>query len=381
MKSDFKLAFVAVSAMLLGACAGSTTTLTSSNASGIISLVANGVKASGNGMATSATSLSSKGSVSAYLSSSDCDLHGYPTASNSSAQYPGQLTYCFMTKAAGDTILGGFDLARGLACTLEKAGISYDGQPHTVTLTLASSDTECWPNGSPGDGSMSVTVTGSSPASFNTNYDKGVIVQATAIGLVFKLAASVDGNTVKFITNENWTESDGSTDSGATAGTLDTSSGDMRYESRVERYGCGLQDRCGWNRHTRVYSKLVMSNGQPSGVDSISFAYANVDKNKSGDFVTSSGDLTTGIRSRHWSGSASTFADLRDPANWTETSGTGAYCYTTGSDHAATCGSGISIFGGAGEFVQAGNQTSCTSWFGAITGQTFTSVDPSQDVQ
>jgi hypothetical protein len=87
-----------------------------------------------------------------------------------------------------------------------------------------------------------------------------------------KIASKVSGSSVSFITEES--QPDGRTET--RAGSLDTVSGDLRYEARVERLGSTTPGTGGWNRHVRIYASLAMSGGAPSALKSVSFAYANI---------------------------------------------------------------------------------------------------------
>ena len=351
----------------------STTTSSTGDPKTVVGLISTAVQAVGTGIATGRHSLQSR------PGSSSCDAQGYPNGLNQSdGNYPGYLTYCFTTVDSGDTVLGGFGTPAVVSCLISAAGLAFDGAAHAVTITQAML-TACELSESDVPAGTAVTMTGSTPASFNSNYSSGVIVDlSSTLGLTFKIAFTSNS----FITSESWT--DGSI--GTTAGKLDTSTGDLWYESRVERENCSTSSRCGWNRHTRIRAALTMSGTTPTGLSSLSFGYSNIQftpaqSGLAGTLVTAKGDLTDGIKARLWSISPGSVTGYDTAGNWTETTNT--KCYTSASETAGTCGTGLNDFSTNTKFLlhSTDGHSSVTDWLGAITGQTFTEVDIDSDTQ
>jgi len=343
----------------------------------IVGAISTAVQTVGTGMATS------RGVNSSRPSASSCDVHGYPNGiTQSDGNYPGYLTYCFTTVDSGDTVLGGFSTPNSLSCLISAAGLVYDGAAHSVTVTEAML-TDCELPSEDLPAGTVVSMTGSSPASFNSNYSNGVIVDLSdTLGLTFKIAFNVDGSKSSFITNESWT--DGSI--GTTGGKFDTATGNLWYESRVERENCSTASRCGWNRHTRINAALTMSGATPTGLSSLSFGYSNIQftpaqSGLGGTLVTAKGNLTDGVKARLWSIAPSAVAEYNTAGNWTETANT--KCYTSSSETASTCGTGLDKFSTNTKFLlhSTDGHTSVSDWLGAITGQTFTEVDMDSDTQ
>ena len=324
----------------------------------------------------------------ALLTPATCDSHGYPVVSNNSPSYPGHLTYCFTTIDQGDTVIGGFGTATFVSCLVNQLGVQYDGAAHIVTVTDATI-AACSLTGTGLTSGTQLTLTGSAPASFNNNYGNGVVIDlSAAMGLTFKIATNVTGSKTSFITNESWT--DGSM--GTTGGTLDSTTGDVWYESRVERMNCTTPSRCGWDRHTRIHALLTLSGGKPTGLTSLTFAYSNIQTTPgqnafAGLLITSSGDLTAGIKARMWnatngSGGAPTgIANYNTVANWVEAANTA--CYTSASETASTCGTGLAAFSTNTNFLlnTSDTHTAVPAWLAAITGQTFANVNVNSDTQ
>jgi hypothetical protein len=377
-KSCAKLVFAVLVLGLLFGCSGASTS-SGANSNAVITLIANGVHAAGTAMHTSALNNKTMTSV--------CDEHGYPTVNQSDTNYPGYLAHCFMSIDSGDTVLGGFDIAKGMACLMESAGVVYDGVTRTITVDPTVAAACGLPSKS---GSLSALVTASSPASFNSNYSHGVILDVSdTIGGTFKIASNVDGTTSSFLTSESWT--DGSI--GTTAGKMDTATGDLWYESRVERNNCTTESRCGWNRHTRIKASIILTDDVPTGLNSMSFGYSNIQftpgqNGFGGTVVDADGDMTTGIKARLWQathdGGQNQPTDATDydvVGNWVEVTNTA--CYTSTSETASTCGDGLDLFSTNTKFLlnATDSHVSVEDWLNTITGQTFTSVHMDDDTQ
>lgn len=369
-----------------GASSGSgTTTYNASKPAGVISAVGAAVSTAGSQLSTNgSSSLKVKNRLShedihPMLVSGDCDSNGDPTngVDQSNARYPGVLTYCKMTVNSGspDTIQGGFQLVKNIACALENVDMPFDGSTQTVTLTI---DTTCFTANQVSDmgGSMTINLTTSAPASFNSYYEKGIIIDATGAGMLFKIGSKVSSNKIEFITSEY----QGATKTGMTAGSLDLVSGELRYETMMDRIDCNESGSCGWNRHMRLYADMTLVDGSPADLESISFGYADIQKTTpGGTIVSASGDLTTGIKARLWQATngtshtpAGSVSDLAVVSNWEET--TNSKCYTDSSEVGTGCGAGLDLFTVNTKFAMTGGHTSPISFFGSIAGQTFTSV-------
>ena len=118
---------------------------------------------------------------------------------------------------------------------------------------------KCLPTGAPVGGGVStgtLTATGSAPASFNSHFEKGVsftFVEGSDT-LTFKVAANITTSSIEFMAYESWA----SGNKGVMAGSLDKTTGLLRFEKRDERIRstCTLGSSCGWNRHTRIKAVL-----------------------------------------------------------------------------------------------------------------------------
>ena len=321
----------------LGACGDDARVADEISVTDAISLVAAGVSETGSqmGAATLAKSVFALLSPASFtpmatteLLETMCDENGTPVEAGTATRinttderYPYVQTYCSLTINAGDTVVGGFGLARSLICTLEAGGIEFAGATQSIDSDFT--DTECWPDGGPEDEDVTLSAVGSSPASFNDHFDKGVIFTVASLGLTFKIAANLDGNKIEFIAYDVW--DNGNT--GAMSGEINKSTGVLRFEKRDERIRADCADSsCGWNRHSRIHANLTMTDGEPSGLES--FEYANsdthVDKanetsgNHSGQIVTAKGALADEIKAnvRIASVSGGNASYLQTPSNW-----------------------------------------------------------------
>jgi len=381
-KRSIWLATSLMALSLFTSCSSNDATTTSPQS--IVNAISTAVRAAGSGMATGRAN---------RPTTSSCDVHGYPNGiSQSDPNYPGYLTYCFMSVEAGDTVLGGFEIPATLGCVVANSGITFSGSPQTITVTQSLIDT-CGLNDMGRDDQIAVgtemTFTGSAPASFNSNYAYGVVLDAqSSLGLTFKIAYNPTGDKVSFITHESWTDES----IGTTGGSFDSSTGELWYESRVERENCDTSGRCGWNRHTRIKATLAMSGGEPTDLSSISFGYSNIQfppgqSGLGGVMVTAKGNLTDGIKARLWeatdgsSGIPAAASDYNVVGNWEEVSN--SKCYTSSSEVALTCGSGLAGFSTNTKFLlhSTDGHTSTENWLTSITGQTFTDVNMDSDTQ
>ncbi len=309
------------------------------------------------------------------LTSTLCTNDGQPKLNTyTDPNYPGYFTYCSIT--AGP-IKNSFSNTGLGACLVSRAGLAYDGVAHQVTLT-SSIVTGCMLTGLIAVGTK-VTLTPSSPAAFNTNYAKGVIVDlsSTALKLYLKIATNVSGNKQSFYTVNQW--GDGAEE--GSAGSFDSSTGDLWYEYRDER-----PNTDGWTRHARMHALMTVSGTTPTGTVSLSFASSDITvtgSNLYGMLITESGAFATGLKARYW--------EVANPAagaiaydtvgNWIETPND--KCYTATSETSSGCGTGLAGFTTNTKFAcnTTDSHITVANWGAAITGQTFANVDVDADTQ
>lgn len=362
---------------------GSTgTTISSETPDLALGSIQDAVAAIGSSLSTGSM-ISGRGGLGPMLSETECTDHGNPDGiAQSDERYPGVLTYCQVTVNSGspDTVQGAFEMSKAIACGVRKAGVQYSGSPQTLTITVNST---CFPASMIADmpSSFEATVTGSSPASFNSHFDRGLIIEVPTMSIEFKMATSVSDSTIEFVTYEDM----GTDKTGMTAGSLDRTTGEVRYEARMDRIDCSGDSSCGWNRHIRLYADLTMSGGEPGELQTLSLGVANTqDSPASGELVTASGALSTGIKARLWlatDGSSGAPADQTDfipVANWVET--VNSKCYTETSETAPGCGAGIGKFTSSTKFAMTGSELSPLQVFDGLTSSmSFTSVDLDAD--
>ncbi|MBS1986128.1 MAG: hypothetical protein JST16_18355 [Bdellovibrionales bacterium] len=228
------------------------------------------------------------------------------------------------------------------------------------------------------------TVTASSPASFNSHYDKGVDISISLGGEAksYRFASKVTGNLIEV----GFEEDPGTTRSGSGAGFLDLDNGVIRVESRMARLTCTESGSCGWNRHVRLYSTLAMSGTDIQNPKDVEFLYSNISAPPGqsvydGLLITASGDLSaSGIKAREFhTAVANGMTDLQTISNWAEVSNSN--CYTSSSDTATTCGTGLPKMTTNTKFVMADTgYTAPATWFEAQTSAlSFTSVSADSD--
>lgn len=337
-----------------------------------------------------------------------CNAHAWPLVAGTSTQmnssqadYGAMSFFCRVAKNTGDSesVQGSYSLLKGIACALENAGIDWDNTPHSKTITI---DTNCFSAAQVsniGAASMSITVQAAKPAPFNSYYDAGAILTIPSFG-IYKLGAKINGTKIEFGGSEDqssiyahkW---------GAYAGQYDTSTGDLRFETRSDRFGaptstgspaCG--NSCGFGFHMRLTAKLSFdSSGNPTDISTVSGIISNIGRNDDsynnlhGEIITATGDLsTTGVKIRHFTSSpangAGHAAELADPTSYTENNAAGG-CYTNSSNAANTCGAGIGLGSSTIGFVMAGTiaggtngtYTDAVTWIANLTsGLTFSTV-------
>ena len=360
--------------------------------SGLLGVVAAAVAKTGSGM-SSATSMMTDGLIHPLMTSSACTVHGEPVSmSDSSGSYPGTLAYCKMTTDTEDeeSIQGVFTGVQDIACMVEHAGPTMDGAAHTLTLTF---DNNCFTDaklaqmGVAKGFTASASVTGSSPAAFNSHYDRGFdIVANVGGGHHYTFGTKVTGNVIEITFQDIDTDVANKTGSGA--GYLDLDNGILRVESRMDRLTCSDGGSCGWARHARVYATLNMDGTTPKDPKEVEFAYSNLNSaasgggNAHGYLVTASGNLeTTGIKTRGWTTTGSGDSYANSFSHWVETDPATTNCFTKTSDTATTCGAGAAGMTTNTKFVMASGSgyTPATTWFTSNAGLTFTSVSADSD--
>jgi hypothetical protein len=386
--------------------AATATAKTSTPFTDSVALIQTGVSKAGAGM--NATSLMAAYQVNpgqhilipanTPLSSAMCDVHGSPilpageggtNMPQSDSRYPAVATFCAFTVNDGDTVIGGFMLAKGLICSLEAGGIQFSGS--TQALALDFSNTTCWPNGGPGGtpGSVALSAVGTAPAVFNPHYTKGVAFSVPSIGLDYKIAANIDGDKIEFIAYENWTSGSSAGNSGVMAGEITKSTGALRYEKRDERIRASCADSsCGWNRHTRIIANLTMSGGNPTGVNSFQYGYGNTwvpaaavsdptATTCNGIVITAKGAVASEIKARMFVANGKTTPLIKTVGQWSETVNASCASHTGVSN--LDCGSelGIGNFSSSTKFnLFAGTaQTTPATWLSNFSGFNFTNVD------
>lgn len=360
------------------------TTLTASDVSGILNKVDEGIENVGSGLggAAALTLASKPGKVGKMAVSDVCDDNAQvrnTAATSSDPEYPALVHYCLIAKDTGspDSVQGAYALLKNISCGLKSQGaMTFDGEARSVTITMT---TACFTQSQIDDigGTISATVTGSSPASFNTNYEYGIHINAPAFGKNFYMATKKAGDVIHFMSRE----ADATGEDGSFAGTYDQSTGEVFYEARMDRYDatCGTGS-CGWSRHIRLYADTTGS-GDLAEIENYQGIYTNVNKdttNGTGDVATAKGNLTDGLFSRYWTASTTTRANLADPTNgaWVE-NGSGA-CIGDGTP-ACTGNSGINFKSAAsnGNFLLIPTDTTYSNgqtWSGALNGLSFTTL-------
>lgn len=376
-----KLLVATIVLVLVSGCGSDPAAFSSDKPSVIMDTISTAVVKTGAGLSTGSRQyrLPLVG-VSARPTSSDCDENGTPDGINqSNNNYPGYFTYCNLTvENGGDTVPGGFNTVKMVSCALEEAtgGITFDGVERTVTVSGSSSCFEGMDDELPA--SFTVALTATAPFSANTNFEKGVVLAIDDLDMNFKLGANVSGTKLSFISAETGEAGETS----FTAGTYDTATETVWYEGRFDRIECPTSSRCGWNRHIRMTADLTGDD-----LNTLSFGYSNIQappgqSGYAGVVITASGEFASGIKARLWQASGiSAIANYQTVANWSsEVSNTA--CYTSGSETATTCGTGLDKFTDNAKFVMGGNETQTTDMFAAApAAQSFTAVDLNSDTQ
>ena len=374
-------------------------TISADKPSTAITAVSSAVSVAGTSMGSAGVSAAFAGGGPVFHPfdiSQDCSIHAEPlratvTVADSDQDFPGKFMYCKLAYNTQDeeSVQGAFAQVKSISCMLENAGLVFDGQAHSYTVTI---DSTCWSatqlaQMGGGGSSMTLSVTGTSPAAFNTYYQRGVTMTVPNVGDM-QLATSVSANKVEFMETEAISANSRYS---AFAASLDYSTGDLRYELREDRYNDAADGNSGgFTRHQRIYAKVATSGQSVTGLISVSAAQAEA-YDQSGGFggraVTAKGDLVNGIKARFWSPTAASptqTSDLTKSSNWAETTNT--RCYTNSGPNGGGCSAGIAIPNSAGAdsfpFALIGASfTNSVTWADALGALTFTTADPTLDVQ
>lgn len=347
----------------------------------------------GNGLVSYQASQSQKvqGKVSAQSTFVDylCNEHAMPLNPDGSIMdtqgpdYPSRLFYCKLAQDSGspEAVPGALMQIRSISCAVEKAGVVYDDQPHQVTVTM---DTSCFTQeqldemdapGSP----KTVTVRASKPAFFNSYYDTGISIVSSDFG-EYRMAAKVSGTKLEFLTSEDQTAISPDK-TGSFAASYDFMSGELRFESRSDRFLCAENSSCGWSRHDRIVATVAMNGGTITGVTNVegisSDVYDSRDGNYSAKTSTIKGDLATGLKARYFHVQSTTVSDdLGDASKYSEV--VNNRCYTYANDQ-ADCGANTGIdFPASGPYKfglhPSTNAVLSLDWAAQLPGLQFNSV-------
>jgi hypothetical protein len=316
-----------------------------------------------------------------------CDENGQPIdggdfMSQSDPEFPARTFYCKLVKntESPESVQGAYSLIKSVSCALENAGIVFDGVEHSATVNV---DSTCFSEESLADGEMPGTIdvkyTASQPASFNPNFQTGVEMTIPDFG-TFSLAASVDGSSIRFLGYEN----QGSTKTGAYVGQFDSETGEIRFESRHDRFNMVDEGSDGgWSKHDRIYVKCssVSSDGECEGIEEVQAATSDIfNDNDYGKIMTMSGDFSVGVRTRFYE--VNTVDQYNDPSMWSENTAGASRCYTLESPTAGDCdsNSGIRLPSAEFEFTLFDGFTPNSEWYQDVGELTFTSVSLADEI-
>lgn len=365
--------------------------ITAEKPSSVMGVVKDVILVVGNGLvSTEAQSqgMSSKVSAQSLIADFLCNENAMPLNEDGSymdsqgPDYPQRLFYCKMAKdaASPESIPGALKQVKSISCAVERAGVVYDNQPHQVTVTM---DTNCFSqeqlNNMGVNTTMTVTLRASKPAFFNSYYDTGISITSAELG-EYRLAAKVSGTTVEFLTSEDQT-ANSPNKTGSFAASYDLVSGELRYESRSDRFLCAENSSCGWSRHDRILATVAMSGGVITGVTNVQGVSADIYDSRNGTYSARSssikGDLVSGLKGRYFHvQSTNVDADLGDASKYSEV--VNNRCYTNASNQ-ANCGANTGIAIPANGLLKFGLHPSTNSilsldWAAQLQGLKFNSV-------
>jgi hypothetical protein len=296
--------------------------------------------------------------------------------------YPSRLFYCKLAKSTGspESIPGALKQIKSISCAVEKAGVVYDNQPHQVVVKM---DTKCFTQEQIDtmgvNTTMTVTLRASKPAFFNAYYDTGISISFAEFG-EYRLAAKISGTTVEFLTSEDQT-ANSANKTGSFAASFDILTGELRFESRSDRYLCAENSSCGWSRHDRILANVAMSGGVITEVSDIQGVSSDIYDGRNGFYSartsTVKGNLVDGLKARYFHVQGTNVdADLGDATKYSEV--VNNRCYTNASSQ-ANCGANAGI-----DFPQNGlfkfglhpttNSTLSLDWAAQLQGLKFNAV-------
>jgi len=296
--------------------------------------------------------------------------------------YPSRLFYCKLAKDSGspEAVPGALRQIKAISCAVEKAGVVYDDQPHQKTVTM---DTRCFTQeqlDSMGvNNTMTLTIRASKPAFFNSYYDTGISIVAPDFG-EYRMAAKVSGTKVEFLTSEDQTAYSPDK-TGSFAASYDILTGELRFESRSDRFLCAEQSSCGWSRHDRIVATVGMSDGVITGVSNVEGISSDIYDSRNGWYSartsTIKGNLVDGLKARYFHvQSSNVSADLGDASKYSEV--VNNRCYTNSSSQ-ANCGANTGIdFPAIGAYQfglhPSANATLSLDWAAQLQGLQFNAV-------
>ncbi|MFV3409652.1 hypothetical protein ACNH6C_13650 [Bdellovibrio bacteriovorus] len=341
----------------------------------------------GNGLVSDNQGQAVQGKIQAQNVNALCNEHAMPLdeqggyLDSQGPDYPSRLFYCKLAQNSGspDSIPGSFQQIKAISCMLEKVGIVYDDQERQVHVTP---DTSCFTAQQLENmqvQAMTVTVRASKPAFFNTYYDSGVSMTIPGMG-IYRVAAKLSGTKMEFLTQDDQT-SVSPNKSGTFAASFDLLTGELKYESRGDRFQCAEQGgTCGWSRHERLLAQVGMTNGEITSVSKIEAIAGEIygDGNWfSARVSTIKGSLANGLKARYFMVNSNTSADLGDATKYSEV--VNNRCYTHASDQAdCSANPGIELPQEASfkfNLHPSTQYTSTQAWVSQLTGLGFTSVN------
>lgn len=347
----------------------------------------------GNGLvsyqANPSQKVSAKVSAQNLIADSLCNEHAWPVnpdgsyMDSQSADYPQRLFYCKLAKdsASPEAVPGALRQIKSITCAVEKAGLVYDNQPHQVNVAM---DTRCFTeeqmeNMGGGNRTLAVTLRASKPAFFNSYYDTGISIITQEFG-EYRMAAKVSGTKLEFLTSEDQTANQPDK-SGSFAASYDLVSGELRFESRSDRFLCPQVSECGWSRHDRIVATVAMAGGVITGVSNVEGISSDLYDARNGSYSartsTIKGDLATGLKARYFHvQNTNVSADLGDASKYSEV--VNNRCYTAASDQ-ANCGANTGLDMQANGAFKFGLHPSTNAilsldWAAQLQGLQFNSV-------
>nr|BFD67615.1 hypothetical protein HAGR004_26370 [Bdellovibrio sp. HAGR004] len=366
----------------------STTVVSSDKPSTVMGAVQGVIVEVGNGLVSNSQAQGVQGKVQSQSNVNElCNEHAMPLdgqggiMDSQGPDYPARLFYCKLAQNGGspDSIPGSFQQIKAISCMLEKAGIVFDNQERQIYITP---DTSCFTAQQLADmqvQAMTVTVRASKPAFFNTYYDSGVSMTIPDMG-TYRIAAKLSGTKMEFLTHDDQTAVSPNK-SGTYAASFDLLTGELKYESRADRFLCSEYSSCGWSRHDRLLAQVGMTNGEITSVSKIEAIageiYAGDNSWYSARVSTIKGSLANGLKARYFMVNSNSSADLADATKYSEV--VNNRCYTHASDQAdCSANPGIELPQEQSFKFNLHPDTQFTAtqaWVAQLTGLGFTSVN------